>query len=167
MSIHENQGRDDEKVIYLNTGPRKTEYDTEKAAGEDTNSFPGCLFCSCFANDHGHCTLLEDNDFNDERCPFYKTKERAKNDWQDSLDHLLLTGRLDLINRYEQTYIEMGILKPETPESDLDDEILKARAEIAEFIAGLEDEKTTDTEADTTEFDLEGLMDEEKDNGLQ
>lgn len=163
------------EITDLDTGQDKNiQKDSEVAAGEDKDSFPGCHFCSCFANKREHCTLLEDNDFGGRVCPFYKTKELVENERQDSLDHLLLTGRLDLINRYEESYIEMGVLKPETPESCLDDDIVKARAEIAEFTAGLEasehsgsDEESQPEDSADDDFDLEGLMDDETDNGTQ
>lgn len=169
-----------EVVDVVDTGPEKLsdiKTDTrqdEVAAGEDKDSFPGCHFCSCFANERGHCTLLQDNDFGDRLCPFYKTGEFVKNERQNSLDHLLLTGRLDLINRYEESYIGMGLIKQDTPESVLDDDIIKARTEIAEFTADLEasehseaDEESQHEGSADDDFDLEGLMDEEKGNGLQ
>ena len=37
---------------------------------------PICItHTDCFANSNGKCTCLEDNDFGDRDCPFYKTKK--------------------------------------------------------------------------------------------
>jgi hypothetical protein len=30
----------------------------------------------CFANSHGKCICLSDNDFGDKDCPFYKNREK-------------------------------------------------------------------------------------------
>ena len=48
----------------------------------------------------GYCTLLEDVDFGDRDCPFYKTKSQFKKDFDASIERLKNIGRTDLIELY-------------------------------------------------------------------
>ena len=57
-------------------------------------------YCDCFAYKNGYCTCLEDTDFPENSCPFYKEKKAAQNASVKSLVLLLLRGRFDLIRRY-------------------------------------------------------------------
>lgn len=109
---------------------------TEEAAGEDEineSNSPGCLFYSCFACENGHCTALNNNEFPGRPCPFFRARADAKKAQQEAFDHLLMEGRLDLINRYEQVLINLGIEDPEDAKIPIDDDIIAARAEFAEF----------------------------------
>ena len=41
---------------------------------------PTCGAVDCDTNEEGHCIALTTTDFRNKKCPFYKTKEQAKND---------------------------------------------------------------------------------------
>lgn len=57
-------------------------------------------YCDCFANKEGFCTCLEDTDFPQNHCPFYRESSDAKMDSAKALASLILRGRFDLIRRY-------------------------------------------------------------------
>lgn len=48
----------------------------------------------------GYCTILEDLDFGDRDCPFYKSKAQFKKDFEASIERLKSIGRMDLIELY-------------------------------------------------------------------
>ena len=55
----------------------------------------------CFArNGRGRCTALENTDFHDKACPFYKTTEQEAADRATALERLEALGREDLIALY-------------------------------------------------------------------
>lgn len=41
---------------------------------------PKCYRENCFANVWGFCGILSDNEFEDGKCKFFKTKEQYKNE---------------------------------------------------------------------------------------
>lgn len=137
---------------------------TDAAAGEDMSSSPGCRFDSCFACENGHCTALTDNDFGGKMCPFFKNKAHVKRSRQDALDHLLIDGRFDLVNKYEKSLIELGVIEPEkhVDEYAPDDDLISARAEFAQFQRELESEADEESEDDSFFWDDEEADDEEE-----
>lgn len=175
-------GQPEEPVLEdMESSSKQNTEDDLGAAGEgDTVPFPCCPFYSCFAHEGGHCTALKNNEFMARPCPFYKSRAQMKKDQQDAFDRLLMEGRLDLINRYEEVLVALGIEDPEDAKVPVDDDILKAREELESYVGELEKEAAegNPTESDDDEYDLEGMMaevvekaeehaDEEKDCGLQ
>lgn len=143
---------------------------TDTAAGEDddnNSSSPGCRFDSCFACEGGHCTALTDNDFGGKMCPFFKNKAHVKRSRQDALDHLLIDGRFDLVNKYEKSLIELGVIEPEkhVDEYAPDDDLISARAEFAQFQRDLESEADEESEDDSFFWDDEEADAEEESDG--
>lgn len=146
------------------------------AIGDDTDS-PSCLFYSCFACEKLHCTILRDNDFHGKPCSFFKTRADALKQRQEAFDRILMNGRLDLINRYEEILISLGIEDPEDAKIPVDDDILAARQDLEDFLeklkqaeAGKTEEDVNSDETDSDEYDLGDLMngaDEAKDNRFQ
>lgn len=127
----------------------ESERENYSAAVEDHYSSPGCHFYSCFACEKGHCTVLEDNNFGDKFCPFFKSRAQVKQGRQDALDRLLINGRADLVNKYEEILTELGVIAPEiqeTEKSGPDDDLTAARAEFARFQDDLEKEKQQEEE---------------------
>ena len=49
----------------------------------------------------GFCSALEDNNFCEKPCPFFKTKERWNEDEEKAYQRLLKLDRFDLIAKYE------------------------------------------------------------------
>lgn len=155
---------------------QNTEDDLGAAGEGDTVPFPGCPFYSCFAHENGHCTALKNNEFTARPCPFYKNRPQMKKDQQDAFDRLLMEGRLDLINRYEDVLVALGIEDPEDAKVPVDDDILKARAQLQSYVGELERESAegSSAEPEDDEYDLEGMMADleeepanEKSSGLQ
>lgn len=167
-----------EKITSV-TETQTTEDKTQEAAGaigDDTDS-PSCLFYSCFACEKLHCTILRDNDFHGKPCSFFKTRSDVQRQRQEAFDRILMNGRLDLINRYEEILISLGIEDPEDAKVPVDDDVLAARKDLEDFLeklkkaeAGKTGEDVRSDEADSDEYDLGDLMngaDEAKDNGIQ
>lgn len=106
-----------------------------------------CSFYSCFACTGGHCSALNNTDFHGKPCPFYKSAGQLRKGRQDAFDRLLINGRLDLINRYEDILVDLGIEDPEDAKIPIDDDILAARAEMEEFKEQFADAQAAKAEA--------------------
>jgi hypothetical protein len=53
----------------------------------------------CFANKGGLCIALNDTNFEERDCPFYKTEEEHRASRQRSFERLLILGRHNLTER--------------------------------------------------------------------
>lgn len=111
-----------------------------------------CLFHTCFAWQEGCCTALNDTDFKGRSCPFFKDAEKAKKERQKAFEELLLGGRLDIINRYEEVYAELGIYCPKSEDGGIDPTAEDDREDVlADILSAREDleayEKQLDEEA--------------------
>lgn len=47
-----------------------------------------CNASACFAHKDGHCIALNDNDFGDKKCPFFKTKAQVEKERKKSEERL-------------------------------------------------------------------------------
>lgn len=54
----------------------------------------------CFANKNGLCRILEDSDFGGKVCPFFKTREQGDAERHDCMEHLVQSGKSDMIDKY-------------------------------------------------------------------
>lgn len=63
---------------------------------DNKGSFPKCRRDTCFANDRGRCTALEDTHFNGE-CPFYKER------WEKRIEDLRCKAR-NIVKKEKQEY---------------------------------------------------------------
>ena len=64
---------------------------------------------NCFACTNGRCCILTDNDFGDRECPFFKNWDQCKVEQKTGLEHLIQTGRTDLIDKYTSVMAKLGI----------------------------------------------------------
>lgn len=60
---------------------------------------PCDAYTDCFANKGGRCIALNDTNFKERDCPFYKTEEEHRVSRRRSYERLLLLGRRDLLER--------------------------------------------------------------------
>lgn len=156
--IELNKGFEKTKQLHLESpcSSDSSENTTVKATCSRNDKCPCCSFYTCFAYQHGRCTVLNNNDFHGGLCPFYKRRKQAAQDRQDAFDKLLINGRLDLINRYEEILVNLGIEDPEDAKVPIDDDVLAARKELENFedeLASAEAIKATEAEEDDFMWD--------------
>ncbi|HIR70961.1 MAG TPA: hypothetical protein IAA55_06745 [Candidatus Pullilachnospira gallistercoris] len=95
---------------------RRTKEEMERVRMERSQrireTFPICKAHSdCHAFQDGRCAALADTDFGGRDCPFYKNREENRKEQKDGLEHLIRTGRTDLIAKYKKPLGELGILE--------------------------------------------------------
>ena len=49
--------------------------------------------CACYKS--GNCLALENTDFGEKRCPFYKHEKQAESEWLACIERLLKLGKSD------------------------------------------------------------------------
>ena len=63
-----------------------------------------CGFEDCHAFERGRCVALNDTDFGERRCPFYRSRADNANEAAACMDRLARIGRKDLIDKYHAVY---------------------------------------------------------------
>ena len=74
---------------------KKHYFQNKPRALQECQKHPDCASCV-----FGYCTLLEDVDFGERDCPFYKSKAQFQKDFDASIERLKAIGRMDLIQLY-------------------------------------------------------------------
>lgn len=82
--------------------------------GPDEPLIPCDRHPDCFACKDGLCVALSDNSFGERDCPFYKTREQNRQEMKECLCRLVMKGRYDLIRKYKETLMELGVFDADT-----------------------------------------------------
>ena len=107
----------EEAIEKINEGDIFSRWQTEQEDSlhlredvEDLTDAPECHRTECYNSVEGKCIALGDNDFGRRECPFFVTFGQARESQKKCLKRLLDEGREDLIERYGDQLVMMGII---------------------------------------------------------
>ena len=137
----------------MNTGALKDR------SGEDVelNSCSACAAGSCYACVDGYCTALEPGAVHgsSDGCSFYKDADEVKRRSRAGFYALVRQNRFDLIRRYKDTYLALGIF-----DAEIHDAVVQAE-KLEKFRAiNLENTRDRYAEGDTVILASDHYVDE-------
>ena len=137
----------------MNTGALKDR------SGEDVelNSCSACAAGSCYAFVDGYCTALEPGAVHgsSDGCSFYKNADEEKRRSRAGFYALVRQNRFDLIRRYKDTYLALGIF-----DAEIHDALVQAE-KLEKFRAiNLENTRDRYAEGDTVILASDSYIDE-------
>ena len=79
--------------------------------GVELNELPVCTYKNdCHACKRGKCIALSSTESCEKRCPFYREAKENNNEIQRCMYRLIREGRNELIEKYREVYIDLGML---------------------------------------------------------